>query len=193
MINGIRARVFPQPHVQVSFWRYNLNLNRQAGHWTPGACRLPTFRSSHAHKIGWVSRDAKQSVGPALTDAGHWRGCHWLMCLALKYGGFLKWWYTKSPILIGFSIINHPFWGTPIFGNTHMGEIENPCFSLWQKFLTPDTWQTSPDLGSYWNVETSILKSCWVPRVALNAMRNWQNQAISLPSPEPWSLSYAKF
>ena len=27
---------------------------------------------------------------------------------------------TKSSILIGFSIINHPFWGTPIFGNTHM-------------------------------------------------------------------------
>ena len=28
--------------------------------------------------------------------------------------------YPKSSILIGFSIINHPFWGTPIFGNTHM-------------------------------------------------------------------------
>ena len=26
----------------------------------------------------------------------------------------------KSSILIGFSIINDPFWGTPIFGNTHM-------------------------------------------------------------------------
>ena len=26
----------------------------------------------------------------------------------------------KSSILIVFSIINHPFWGTPIFGNTHM-------------------------------------------------------------------------
>ena len=25
----------------------------------------------------------------------------------------------KSSILIGFSIINHPFWGTLIFGNTH--------------------------------------------------------------------------
>ena len=25
----------------------------------------------------------------------------------------------KSSILIGFSIINLPFWGTPIFGNTH--------------------------------------------------------------------------
>ena len=26
----------------------------------------------------------------------------------------------NSSILIGFSIINHPFWGTPIFGNTPM-------------------------------------------------------------------------
>ena len=25
----------------------------------------------------------------------------------------------KSSILIGFSLINHPFWDTPIFGNTH--------------------------------------------------------------------------
>ena len=35
----------------------------------------------------------------------------------------------KSSILIGISIINHPFWGTPIFGNTHI------CFWLvyvWQ-------------------------------------------------------------
>ena len=27
----------------------------------------------------------------------------------------------KSSNLIGISIINHPFWGYPIFGNTHMG------------------------------------------------------------------------
>ena len=26
----------------------------------------------------------------------------------------------KSSFLVGFSIINHPFWGTPIFGNTRM-------------------------------------------------------------------------
>ena len=26
----------------------------------------------------------------------------------------------KSSILMGFSIINHPFWGTPIFGNIHI-------------------------------------------------------------------------
>ena len=27
---------------------------------------------------------------------------------------------TKSSILMGVSITNHPFWGTPIFGNTHI-------------------------------------------------------------------------
>ena len=26
----------------------------------------------------------------------------------------------KSSILIGFCSINHPFWDTPIFGNTHI-------------------------------------------------------------------------
>ena len=26
----------------------------------------------------------------------------------------------KSSTLIGFSIINYPFWGTPILGNTHI-------------------------------------------------------------------------
>ena len=26
----------------------------------------------------------------------------------------------KSSILVGFSIINHPFWGTPVFGNTRI-------------------------------------------------------------------------
>ena len=33
----------------------------------------------------------------------------------------------KSSILVGFSIIHHPFWGAPIFGNTHidpMGSIK---------------------------------------------------------------------
>ena len=34
--------------------------------------------------------------------------------------------------LIGFSIINHPFWGTPIFGNTHVDLHDTfPCFSVW--------------------------------------------------------------
>ena len=29
----------------------------------------------------------------------------------------------KSSILIEFSLINHPFWGTPVFGNTHIFQL----------------------------------------------------------------------
>ena len=40
----------------------------------------------------------------------------------------------KSSILIGFSIINHPFWGNPIFGNTHIDkEIVYTLRYLYQK------------------------------------------------------------
>ena len=34
----------------------------------------------------------------------------------------------KSSILIGFSIINHPFWGTHIFGNTHIRLLKRKGF-----------------------------------------------------------------
>ena len=34
----------------------------------------------------------------------------------------------KSSILIGFSIINHPFWDTTIFGNTHIRNRRIPCW-----------------------------------------------------------------
>ena len=36
----------------------------------------------------------------------------------------------KSSILIGFSIRNHPFWGTPIFGNTLMD-----TYVVWYQLL----------------------------------------------------------
>ena len=29
----------------------------------------------------------------------------------------------KSSSVIGFSMRNHPFWGTPIFGNTYIGKL----------------------------------------------------------------------
>ena len=47
----------------------------------------------------------------------------------------------KSSILIGFSIINHPFWGTPIFGNTHMFVLED---QLW---IYPLAQQTQRQYG----------------------------------------------
>ena len=39
---------------------------------------------------------------------------------------------SKSSILIGFSIIKHPFWGSSIFGNTHMYTPQKKT-SPWKK------------------------------------------------------------
>ena len=37
----------------------------------------------------------------------------------------------NHPFLMGFSIINHPFWGTPIFGNTHISVIfHSTCWKV---------------------------------------------------------------
>ena len=76
--------------------------------------------------------------------------------------GFLQWWVSptnhgffllkmdvsanrhtpKSSILIGFSIINHPFWGTPIFGDTQM--IILGCEMRYHHLRKhPHSWQTS--------------------------------------------------
>ena len=51
----------------------------------------------------------------------------------------------KSSILIGFSIINHPFWGTPIFGNTQ----KNPRKMPFQKSL----FSNSQGVAAYKNHE----------------------------------------
>ncbi len=42
----------------------------------------------------------------------------------------------KSSILKGFSIINHPIWGTPIFGNTHTGWFTQVRLMMSHDFLT---------------------------------------------------------
>ena len=78
----------------------------------PGA---PCHRSS-----GWISSELEvkwefQSWRPIspITSPSHY--------IPFQYMGVSKNRGTpKSSILIGFSIVNHPFWGTLTFGNTHM-------------------------------------------------------------------------
>ena len=47
----------------------------------------------------------------------------------------------KSSILRGFSILNHPFWGTPIFGNTQMDKLEfyNNHYTINAALISPPT------------------------------------------------------
>ena len=50
----------------------------------------------------------------------------------------------KSSILIGFSIINHQFWGAPIFGNTHI-QIIISGWRLEIRVPSPPGWmETNP-------------------------------------------------
>ena len=44
---------------------------------------------------------------------------------------------TPKSWILGFSIINHPFWGTTIFGNTHLGNIHALYLFL---FHSPFRW-----------------------------------------------------
>ena len=53
------------------------------------------------------------------------------------YGCFQTLGTPKSSILIGFSITNHPFWGTHIVGNTHMLIY---IFGKWVKQLPLSGW-----------------------------------------------------
>ena len=68
-----------------------------------GRCRFAGFRFPSSP--GWANETRAQTVGT--------QGI---------YGYFLKWWVfpPNHPFLIGCFIINHPFWGTTIFGNTHI-------------------------------------------------------------------------
>ena len=49
----------------------------------------------------------------------------------------------KSSILIGFSFINHPFWGTPILGNTKYDEKITLRTDLGDSCFSPSPFQES--------------------------------------------------
>ena len=61
----------------------------------------------------------------------------------------------KSSILIGFSIINHPFWGTTIFGNIHV--VGGNSLSYLQL-------NSTPLVGSIQNQSTPLVEASQVAR-----------------------------
>ena len=88
---------------------------------TGGRFFVKFFRHLHecelvdSHVNNWQERDVRES-GASYQHMG-----------VSKNGGT-----PKSSILIGFSIINHPFWGTFIFGNTHIFQVHlfSICLSV---------------------------------------------------------------
>ena len=76
--------------------------------WSHGAGPIATHQ---IHQIGWFSFEIARQMGVSKNNGT-----------------------PKSSILIGFSIITHPFWGTIIFGNTQIGlEFQKTCPNLVEK------------------------------------------------------------
>ena len=73
-------------------------------HWSP--------RSA----VPWSRFVAVKLGGAGCQERNVWK----IICSCIHMGVSENRGTPKLSILTGFSIINHPFWGTPIFGNTHI-------------------------------------------------------------------------
>ena len=99
---------------------------------------------------------------------------------------------SKSWILMGFSIINHPFWGIPIFGNTHMknnvltftSDLGNPIQGISTQMsrvmLHLDSWMQWEVLGGDF-------------QVVLNFTTNWGNDLAQTPPRLVWVMLQSSF
>ena len=77
----------------------------------PRVCRILVV-----HGVRRGSRRQKRGGGGGSFGAFH----RWLIVVNHWLIGFQSWGTPKSSILIGFSTIDRPFWGTPIYGNPRM-------------------------------------------------------------------------
>ena len=74
----------------------------------------------------------------------------------------------KSSILIGFSIIHHPLWGTPIFGNTHikfdLHFLNSKIFGIFHHFFLAEFLgkDSEPRVREGLQRRTSHLVAWWV-------------------------------
>ena len=66
----------------------------------------------------------------------------------------------KWSILIGFSIVNHPFWGTPIFGNTHM--LRCNCPTGHEELGCEDSTDPSSCEPQIWVHGIPMVPWCWL-------------------------------
>ena len=113
--------IYPPRRMQsvAIFWRFGQNLG------VPGSLQVTVMSSWWWKNASWLGGRSPRT-SPSLSHfISHGSHCYW----EGRRGDFTnpKIWVfpkimvsPKSSILVGFSIINHPFWGTPIFGNIHM-------------------------------------------------------------------------
>ena len=75
---------------------------------------------------------------------------------------------------MGFSIINHPFWGTPIYENPHMTVKIDDLGYPWPYVRKPPFY--------------TIFYGLYEKKPSLNGRCSWQGWAHSRPRPGSWTL-----
>ena len=98
-------------------------------------------------------------------------------CLIKDMGASKNRGTPKSSILIGFSIINHPFWGTPIFGNTHMDFHTHKNHPIW-----------ATKTGDIPTVEVVVVSPPEEPLVVVFIAFN--KQGYTLENPPKWMVYF---
>ena len=99
-------------------WKHIYTVGETNNKKTPAT--IATFLQSQHLQLTTRAGDPYLFSYPERMEMNIWVGED--MCVSKNRGT------PRSSILIGFSNIHHPFWGTIIFGNTHICN----CFFFWQ-------------------------------------------------------------
>ena len=104
----------------------------------------------------------------------------------------------KSSILVGFSIINHPFWGTTIFGNIHIAIPSSPNITMSHQKTHPHVSknpliaQVRRNTCCDWTILDSLKNISQVgsfPQVRVNIKIIWNHQLDKLTKHHLHSIS----
>ena len=133
-------------------------------------CASPKFLGSR-NRCFWLARNLEKNwtyKRPTLSSSKlkMWRMKHPKSLTDNIYLGVSKNHGTpKSSILIGFSIINHPFWGTPIFGNTHLAKRSS--WTAWRALcFCMKIHALIIFFGYVWSIKITPMVSWWLGSLA---------------------------
>ena len=114
--------------IHVNYFEYNLcSVQRSPANSMEKNVKMMTFllyRSNGEHSVIISVRDQRaKKLADWRNDYSYYEDYPCRLCMDVSKNRGIP----KSSILIGCSLINHPFWGTTIFGNTRM---TNPSGSV---------------------------------------------------------------
>ena len=113
------------------------------GWWHMMACRAETASSIKSSGLGNPSQGSPPTVLPSSSEDP----------APQRYGDFLSHRGTpKSAIFMGFFLINHPFWGTPIYGTPHI-DLSRLLWPLW---LYVEPSEKPRNSVNEWDISTKV-------------------------------------